>query len=67
MEKMMKCDCCNLENFHAILILRKRKFLKGSRTYGRICLSCARKLAHKGNYRFGIYWSSFLLSLKGVW
>ncbi|MGB5911846.1 MAG: hypothetical protein WBH31_11685 [Promethearchaeia archaeon] len=66
---MCKCHICKGTDFNEVLILKREKFrVKGTkyRDVFRVCFRCARKLAYSGDYRFGYYWTSFLLAHRGV-
>lgn len=69
----MRCDCCHLNDFNEVLILRDKKFTKKGKfanknKYHRVCLRCAKQLAKKEFYEFGKYWTSILIHQgEGIW
>ena len=63
----MKCDCCHLNDFNEVLVLRKDKFTKQGKAYKnyrRVCIDCLKKLVKRGIYNLGTYWTDIILNLN---
>lgn len=61
----MDCDCCKLQDFKEVFVLRKNKFTlkatKAEKKYKRVCWKCARILFRHFIYNFGYNWRCIFL------